>query len=351
MLTAVYYPHTRIRDMSLLKNALLLWDRVEYIVPFQKWEHETLNKKAYDEAIELIAEPHLPTDDEKAQLHGRVEALVKRGVPDWFFLRPAQGFHGPERYKMYTDKMAQETVDLLIHHGMARVMKNHLNYAEFMPATGLIVMSLLADVCAGKSKQKITDRPDAYRWLAMCDTEEMGGEYKIGKETVQLRDDIERLVSVSIKVLDTDDIPISKLIAMRKREAKSAGSDYRAFRLKYLTKIDEFVRRLREPDVRESDVKEIEREFQKGLDGYISNLNTELGLALTKLIFSKEVAVAVLAAVGTLTAPILGLVGASTSIGIGALVKDVVDYRAARRKALRENPMSWLYLSKSRIGW
>jgi hypothetical protein len=33
MLTALYYPHTTISH-GLVKNALFLWDRIEYIAPY-----------------------------------------------------------------------------------------------------------------------------------------------------------------------------------------------------------------------------------------------------------------------------------------------------------------------------
>lgn len=34
---ALYYPYTNITNPHILKNALLLWDSVETIVPFQKY--------------------------------------------------------------------------------------------------------------------------------------------------------------------------------------------------------------------------------------------------------------------------------------------------------------------------
>ena len=34
MRSALYYPHTEIRSVPLLKTAMLLWDHVEFIVPY-----------------------------------------------------------------------------------------------------------------------------------------------------------------------------------------------------------------------------------------------------------------------------------------------------------------------------
>jgi hypothetical protein len=33
MFSAIYYPHTAVRDENFLKHALLYWDEVEYISP------------------------------------------------------------------------------------------------------------------------------------------------------------------------------------------------------------------------------------------------------------------------------------------------------------------------------
>jgi hypothetical protein len=38
MNSAPYFPHTTIRSQSLLREALLLWDRVTTIVPWEGWD-------------------------------------------------------------------------------------------------------------------------------------------------------------------------------------------------------------------------------------------------------------------------------------------------------------------------
>lgn len=351
MLSALYYPHTEIRDINLIKNALLLWDQVEYITPRAKWKHEPSNVKLHNEAIEIVTRPHCPDKKERTLVHKRVEALVQRGLPDWFFLDRAtpQPFQGT--YPIYPKKMADETWHLLESNHLARFEKSDDDY-HVSPALGLMVMSLLADACAGATKQKITDRVDAYAWLAKYATAELGGEYVVGLDASQVAPAYERLVTISIRVLDTDDIPISKLVAMRKREMSEPGHDYRGFRLKYLQKVNEYVEQLCKKDLTDGDVKELERQFEKDMESDIANLRKELGVARKKLVLSKEVAVAAIAIGGALAHPIAAITGASpvlTSIGIGALVKNAVEYKAARRKAMKDSAMSWLYLSKRRF--
>jgi hypothetical protein len=79
----------------------------------------------------------------------------------------------------------------------------------------------------------------------------------------------------------------------------------------------------------------------------LADLKAELGLASTKALFSKEVALPALILAGSLIAPIAGLTALGTEIcgvGIIPLLKAAIDLRAARREALRKHTMSWLFL-------
>lgn len=350
MLSALYYPHTKMKDKNLIKNSLLLWDQVEYITPQPTWKHEPLEGKFLNEAIEIIMQPHYPNEEERNIVHKRIEALVNKGLPDWFFLNRAprhQPFRG--NYLIYPEKLMHETWHLLKSNRLAKFDNVSSDYMV-SPSLGLMVMSLLADACAGSTKRKLTDKAEAYAWLTKYATAELGGEYIVGLNASQVAPAYQRLVTISIKVLNTDDVPISKLIAMRKREASSAGHNYRAFRTKYLAKVNEYVERLCKKDVTQSDAKEIERQFQKDLESDLTNLRKELGVARNKLLLSKEVGIAALAIPGALIHPLAALAGLST-LGVGALVKTGLEYKAARKKALKDSAMSWLYLSNRRIPW
>ncbi|GAA4333586.1 hypothetical protein GCM10023184_26850 [Flaviaesturariibacter amylovorans] len=212
-------------------------------------------------------------------------------------------------------------------------------------------MSLLADACAGTTKRKITDRVDAYSWIHRFATAELDGEYILGKDVSQVALNYERLITISIKVLDTDALPISTLVAMRRREAKERTHDYRVFRINYLKKVDEYVEKLTGSENSESDIKEIQRQFEKDMDSELKSLRRELAITKDKLILSKEVAVACAAAKGAFSAPISGITDLSTifgAIGIGALVRIGKEYKNSRGKALEKSPMAWLYLSSIR---
>ena len=82
---ALYYPHTTIRSEELLKTSLLLWDKVTVIAP---WDHfrAGYTDRVVEEAVELIAEYHYPSDDEKTQAHKLIEDLITRPLPKLFYL-------------------------------------------------------------------------------------------------------------------------------------------------------------------------------------------------------------------------------------------------------------------------
>lgn len=344
---ALYYPHTNITDTNIIKNALLLWDYVEYITPTVKWNHKRFESKAFNDAIDIIAKPHYPSNTEKQEVHDRVTSLVKKGFPPWFLLDSGKHIRNFETYSIYPNKLNDATWQLLKDQSLARFETMDNDY-HLTPYLGLMVMSFLADVCAGETKRKITDRAEAYSWLQKYATVEAGGEYITGLDVSQVAPAYERLVTLSIKVLNTDSIPISTLVSMRKREAKSSSSDYRNFRINYLKKLDEYVVKITQPKIREEDINEHERLFQLAMKDDLKEMRKELKDNKRSLVFSKEVAVAAGAVKGALLAPILGLTELSTligSIGIGALVKGGKEFTKARRKALAAHPMSWLYLA------
>jgi hypothetical protein len=45
MRSALYFPHTRVSDVGLIKTALLLWDNLEYIVPWRDFRVQYSNRR------------------------------------------------------------------------------------------------------------------------------------------------------------------------------------------------------------------------------------------------------------------------------------------------------------------
>jgi hypothetical protein len=117
---------------------------------------------------------------------------------------------------------------------------------------------------------------------------------------------------------------------------------------RYLQTLEAHIARVIREAKSRSDIRELERQFDNDLKQDLADLKAELGIASSKALFSKEVALSVILVAGSFVAPIAGLTALATSvggIGIIPLIKSAVDYRATRRDALRKHTMSWLFVA------
>ena len=75
--SGLYYPHTTADDVSVLQTALLLWDELQFIVPYAGFKLRSENNdRLVDEAYDLIGKPHVPSETEKKQVHEQVIELL-----------------------------------------------------------------------------------------------------------------------------------------------------------------------------------------------------------------------------------------------------------------------------------
>jgi hypothetical protein len=213
------------------------------------------------------------------------------------------------------------------------------------------MMSSLADACAGTQKQKVTDRLQAYGLLERAKATLLGAPYVEGLDSSQVAPELDRLVTISLRVLDARRISIDKLLKLRKSEAKSSSSDYRKMRVRYFTALRSYIDRMLKEGKSKSDVQEIEKQFQLDMRDDLKSLKKELNLATLEPLFSKEMAMMVVAVAGSLLSPIAGLTTLAVTlkgIGIAPLVATRLKHVKERRKALLSHSMSWLYLANER---
>lgn len=348
MPSALYYPHTAMRDPGLIKTALLLWDDVICIVPELQWKPPTVFKqRILNEAQELITRYHVPSLAQKKSAHNDVrEFLDEEGSR--FLIANALGSRFPSRYLIYPEKFLHETWHMLEHHGFAHWDAMSLDYGV-PPVLGLLMMASLADSCAGTQYDKVTDRLDAYALIQRTRAALLGAPYVEGLDSTQVAPHLQRLVTISLRVLDARWISVAKLLAMRKREARSNTSDFRKMRVRYFTALRTYVDRIVNHAKTTEDVKAIEREFQLDMKDDLKSLKKELGVASLESLFSKEMALTVLALAGAWVAPISGVTTLATTlkgIGIVPLVATTIKHKKERRKALLAHNMSWLYCAK-----
>lgn len=347
MLKALYYPHTEIANPTILKNALLLWDSVETIVPRQPQPSPSRSvDRLIREAASLVVQPRHPSNKEQEHAHNALAKLMQSGQLAKIMSRAPDAWRN-RRYFIYEDKFLDMTWQMLEREGLARVESQNADYG--VPSVlGFLMMSLLADSCAGTQIQKITDRTDAYSWLAEAHASALGSSVVSGLDVSQVAPAYDRLVCLSLDVLDARNVPLENLIKFRQRELKSSSTDYAAMRRRYLATLDAHIKRVSEGAKTLSDLRELERQFKSELRHDLADLKSELSVASIKTLFSKEVALSTIITAGSLAAPIAGLTALSTQVGlIGVipLLKSAVELRGARRSALMKHTTSWLYLA------
>lgn len=352
MLKALYYPHTDITSPVIIKNALLLWDSIETIVPRPGWRPQRRpGEKLFNEAVDLVVKPRVPTSDERGVAHKSLVDLIRSGVP-LSLVRSSPRSWRHREFLLYPEKFLDETWHLLHRGGMARWVGSESDYGV-PAAVGFLMMSILADCCAGTQVQKVTDRVDAYSWVSEHHARLLGSQHVAGLDVSQVAPAYDRLVSLSLEALDAREISLGKLVDFRKREQRRGGRDFSAFRRRYSDRLQSHLARIGKQGKSPADVRELKRQFQEEMKQDLADLKTELGLATARALFSKEIALSALALAGSLTAPIVGLTALATTVGgIGVipLMKTAVEYRGARREALKRHTMSWLFLAtRSRL--
>ena len=326
MFTALYYPHVSM-SADLFKNALFLWDRIEYIAPdeyFRPWYQDA----ELNEAVGRFAERHVPSDQEKQQVNEAIIDLLKLPLPGWFYVEDL-----PEdcRYSFYPEKLFPDTWERLRSENLAAPVGRGF---ETSAPLGLAIMSLLADCCAGSQKRLITDESASYsaldRYLATIGGADFG----------KFDDKSEHLVTISLKIMNFKDVSLSRLVRLREKEKSKNGAHLTALRHGYLRKVEESANRLSCAKSRQ-DATEIERVFEQEMRKDLDLLRDELKDEAKKVFFSAEMATAAISLGTAFFQPLIGLVLAG-----GALYRKKVEYRADRNKTLKGHPMSWLYCMK-----
>jgi hypothetical protein len=350
MRSALYYPHTTVRNEHLAKTALLLWDHLEYIVPWPHFRshHES---RGIAKAMELIGRPHCPGDDEKQEAHTRLKEVVSRKLPPQFYFARRSGLRVDEQYEMYPEKLSPDSWDLLRNARLSGKLLPNSDYplSEF---GGLMVMSILADCCAGTTRSRITDRGNAYATLAGF----LGNDPTGPK--VRKADAHGQLVPISLKVIDTSRVSIDALIRLRKREEKESGHTLRDLRHRYVDGLEVYVDRLVNQKATKADAMEIQRQFANDMKADFKDLRAELGFARNEVFLSKEFFATVLTATGTVASWLYGaplaLEGVITAAGVPAAIGGLLGvrnkYLKERQSVMKKHPMAYLYEARRHGG-
>src|SRR5260370_4433531 len=209
MRSALYYPHTQIQSTSLLKTSLLLWEQREFHVPARAYKLSYPDAEV-SEAVELIGVQRCPTEDEKKDVHVKLEEFVARDLPPVFYYRSLPG--QSEAYEIYPQKLLYDTWQML---QKAQLTSKPLANSDYpaTAATGLTTMSMLADSCACGTRSRSTDRGAAYATITNL----------VAHDKRPIQATYDAVVPLTLKTLELSNISLKQLIRFRKRETGPGG--------------------------------------------------------------------------------------------------------------------------------
>jgi hypothetical protein len=325
--SAVYYPHTSVRDRGLVMTGLLLWDEVHYIVPTEQWNRSGSNDPDVDIALEVIGRKLVPSGEQKEIAHKQIMELVTSPeLPPDFFVAPPD----EDRYLVYPEKFLDETWDELSHAHLAFVPQNEGFHSYTMSSSlGLTMMSILADACAGSQKTTVTDRGSAYAALNKVLRQKSAGALHA------------TLADAWLAALDTSGITLNGLVRLRQKESSPGGYVLRKHRHRLLAAIAEHVKEVIEQSRHEGDIEELDRKFRATIHDDWQALSGELTLGSDRLIFSSDLLVPILIITGLMPDPFTKMLTALMGAG-----KVFLDYRLGRDKNLEDHVTAYLNLAR-----
>lgn len=329
MFTALYYPYFHVGDQNLVKQSLLLWDRVETIDPDNIRGRPT--DRLLARADEMIFTSYAPDWDEKKAAH---DILVKLGdieLPPWFLFQANN-----LRDYIWPQKFLPETWDFLQQRRLVE-QGGPKDWFWASPATSLLLMAVLADCCAGKTKRTCTDEVAAYQALSRYLTLQNHGSMKLPAPT----DDV--LSVVPLKTLDVSSVSLESLVRLREKEFGANGHTFTEARHKLLKRLDDHVKTITKPEHSKADRLELDRQFENEMNRDYADLKQELGWAGRDWILSKEMGVVVAAVSGAIAAP---AAAPALVLGGAALGSITRKYHAARKQIIKGHVTSYVYLAK-----
>lgn len=334
MRSALYYPHTEVSNKNLIKCALLLFDQLEYIAPFKQFRPDYADKKIA-EAMELIGRSRVPTMNEKKNSHKKIEDFATKGLPDAFFYKES----GWNEYEIWPQKLMPETFDMLRDLGMSGHQLANSDY-PVTELTGLAVMSILADCCAGETRARVTDRGLAYASITNLMTDK--------SDECCYGDDI--VVPITLRTIDTKNIPLDALIEFRKREEMPGGNEIKKLRHRYNDRIQSHIKALKSAKSR-SDFIEIDRQFIDEMDDDLKILRSELRGCNIEAVLSKEVVATAVLSVSTVAAfasfgnldPLLSTSLSGSLISLGGVLATKYKYTKSKKEIMKKHPMAYIY--------
>jgi hypothetical protein len=366
MFTAVYYPHTAIRDENFLKHGLLYWDEIEFVSPFDGYDVLPRYPDSMMRELARFTKPRVPTEDEKKKAHAEIIDLLTGDLPSWLQVDRSSDADDYNLYYMFKDKLLPETWAELKRRNLVKAKRGHGDFDDYVSHTylGLTMMAILARCCAGTLKHTITDQNDSYyallKHLQFLSGESEGSSAPLDERSQQTfkrwlntlgvtkssaeGDARQTLVSVTLDVIDAKKLTIGDLLKLRNDKTKFAAE----LRQNYAQAVEKQVAQLSDPALSATDSKAVVDDFRRAMQQDLDRLYDELKWTAVKTVLSKEVAVAIAAPLAGSAALIASGAGSilGGALGAAALGKLAVEYRTSRKSVFAKHPMAFLYSGK-----
>lgn len=340
MRSALYYPHSRVMRGSLWKTALLLWDKLHTIVPYEGYRPD-YQDPLISEAYELMGVDHCPNDQEKRLVHEFVEDFATRPLPKAFGYQAAAA--DKDIYEVYPGKLLPKTWKVLEQAGLSGTLQGYGRHPTAEP-TGLSLMSILADCCAGATLTRVTDREDAYASLS-------GLFVNDSWMTHENSTAIDQLVAISLEAVDLKNVSFTAILDMRRREVTTKkGGDITALRHRFADHLEVQAKRLLTA-TSERDSNQMLEEFRWELNKDFLDLREALQLRIVDVLATREVLTTAIASAGSYIALRHGVpqslhqafVGTGGLITLGGLAATASKMFTTRKKLFAEHPSAYLY--------
>lgn len=336
MRSAIYYPSTEIRSPAMMRSSLLLWDKLNVIVP-QSRHPISYNDPQMAAAWELIGGKIVPGDSDKWEAHKRIEEMLKAGLP--VQLHYYDGIPPEKIMELWPDKLSQATWAMLEQYKATGKQLANGDYA-FEEQAGTAVMAKIADACAGNAFARVTDRMLAFGLLA----------------DRQQRSPDTQVVPMTLELIDFSSISLERLVDFRRREATEAkGSDYRDMRHAYADAVQAHAEALKAAgNQAQRDV--LNAEFREDMAKSLKDLKVALGENKLGLVLKPVVVATVVGAGLAFVAGTGGMAAALAAGGaaVGTSLPDIAKHVAGmfeaglgfskkQREAMAKSPMAYMY--------
>jgi hypothetical protein len=357
---ALYYPEWGVPNATFLFEALLYWNSLTCIIPFEDfaphaaWPPEVRSEMAA--LHESYVHGWVPSEDEQREVHRRMQWFAESDPPAWCRPENLQPSHAAV---VSANKFDRRTIRLLQQRGWAREVADDPRRLQMMSdAAANLFMATLAQVCSSHAMPPLTNDPGSY--VAGCNRllAELGA--RTGLATRPRRDrraesdtylttngpDEAEFVLASIRRLALGrQVTVRDLRRLHDLRSKD---DYNGLREAFCDRIDGYLEETRRATgaERAAVAADFENEFKRDRRA----LRRELRLAGLDVLVNKETLVGILTGGGVQAAGVLaGHTTAAIGIGVATAAGGLVHgLRRRREEIVDDHWSSWLFAVQRR---